>query len=188
VTTVEMAPTPLEQLLGLKLSGCGCGKTHTVPTQEALLQPGALQQLPALAARCLPPGAILCIADTNKCPCPEGKAPPYPGPLAGDSPGGGRRGHPGRNFQIPPAGSRCHFSCRRPGPYNSRDCICLSLWALDPKPLHGSGLGGPTGTTGDLGSRNFTRGLTFCGPADKSGRLPCIPGRHAYLIVYITTK
>jgi glycerol-1-phosphate dehydrogenase [NAD(P)+] len=65
MTTVKMAPRPLEQLLGLKLSGCGCGKTHTVPTQEALLQPGALQQLPALAARCLPPGAILCIADTN---------------------------------------------------------------------------------------------------------------------------
>lgn len=65
MTTVEMARKPLEQLLGLKLSGCRCGKPHTIPTQEALLQPGSLQQLPALAARRLPPGAILCVADAN---------------------------------------------------------------------------------------------------------------------------
>ncbi len=65
MTKVEMARMPLEQLLGLKLNDCACDKTHMVPTQAALLQPGALQQLPALAARCLPPGAILCVADTN---------------------------------------------------------------------------------------------------------------------------
>jgi glycerol-1-phosphate dehydrogenase [NAD(P)+] len=61
----EMSHQTLEELLGLELNQCSCGKTHFVPTREALLQPGAMAQLHQLAARRLPPGPLLCIADTN---------------------------------------------------------------------------------------------------------------------------
>lgn len=61
----EMSHQTLEELLGLELKQCSCGKAHFVPTREALLQPGALAQLHHLVARRLPPGLLLCIADAN---------------------------------------------------------------------------------------------------------------------------
>jgi glycerol-1-phosphate dehydrogenase [NAD(P)+] len=62
---IDLAQKPLDALLLAALDGCACGRGHSIPTREALLQPGALQQLPAVAARHLPQGTILCVADTN---------------------------------------------------------------------------------------------------------------------------
>ena len=63
--SIETARKPLQQLLGLEFDGCACGRPHRIPTLEALLQPGALRQLPDLSARRLPPGVVLCISDAN---------------------------------------------------------------------------------------------------------------------------
>ena len=53
---IDTARKPLQQLLGLELDHCACGRPHRIPTREVLLQPGALRQLPGMAARHLPPG------------------------------------------------------------------------------------------------------------------------------------
>ena len=65
MSAVKSSGKSLEQLLGLEMNDCACGRPHRVPTREVLLQPGALKQLPATAERRLPAGTILCIADAN---------------------------------------------------------------------------------------------------------------------------
>lgn len=55
----------LEELLGREIADCPCGKVHRVPTEEVLLQPGCLDQLPRVIERHFPGGAVVCAADVD---------------------------------------------------------------------------------------------------------------------------
>ena len=55
----------LEQLLGVDITDCACGKMHRIPTREILLQQGALEELPQVVERNFGDGSLLCVLDAN---------------------------------------------------------------------------------------------------------------------------
>jgi len=59
---MDIAQKPLQELLGLSIDGCGCGRSHHVPTRQVT---DRLDELAEVAARWYPPGPVLCVADRN---------------------------------------------------------------------------------------------------------------------------
>ena len=55
----------LQELLGLDIHGCRCGRTHRVPTREVSLCRGAMNLLPASADRWMPNKPLILVADGN---------------------------------------------------------------------------------------------------------------------------
>jgi glycerol-1-phosphate dehydrogenase [NAD(P)+] len=62
VMTVEISQKPLNELLGLHIEDCACGKTHHVPTREVA---DRLDDLTGLVERWIPAGALICVVDAN---------------------------------------------------------------------------------------------------------------------------
>lgn len=55
----------LQELLGLEISHCRCGQMHRVPTREVALHSGALNRLPAMAARWFSERPLIMAVDAN---------------------------------------------------------------------------------------------------------------------------
>jgi len=68
-----MAHAHLRDLLGSEIDDCPCGQPHRIPTMEAVLQTGAISQLPRLADRFFSGAPVLCVVDVNTWPV-AGKA------------------------------------------------------------------------------------------------------------------
>jgi glycerol-1-phosphate dehydrogenase [NAD(P)+] len=61
----DFSRKPLQELLGLEINGCRCGRTHRVPTREVSLRHGALNLLPASADRWMSTGPLILVVDGN---------------------------------------------------------------------------------------------------------------------------
>ncbi|MDP4979014.1 MAG: iron-containing alcohol dehydrogenase, partial [Desulfobacterales bacterium] len=56
---------PLQELLGLEINDCRCGRTHRVPTREVSLRRGAVNLLPEFVDRWMPTGPLILVVDGN---------------------------------------------------------------------------------------------------------------------------
>ena len=56
---------PLQELLGLEINDCRCGRTHRVPTREVSLRRGAVNLLPEFVDRWMPTGTLILVVDGN---------------------------------------------------------------------------------------------------------------------------
>lgn len=61
----DFAHKPLQELLGLEINDCRCGRPHRVPTREALLRYGSLNLLPECVDRWMPTGPLVLVVDGN---------------------------------------------------------------------------------------------------------------------------
>jgi len=61
----DFSRKPLQELLGLEIHGCRCGRTHRVPTREVSLRRGAMNLLPEFVDRWMPTGPLILVADGN---------------------------------------------------------------------------------------------------------------------------
>jgi glycerol-1-phosphate dehydrogenase [NAD(P)+] len=56
---------PLQDLLGLEINDCSCGRTHRVPTREVSLRRGAMNRLPEGVDRWMSTGPLILVVDRN---------------------------------------------------------------------------------------------------------------------------
>jgi glycerol-1-phosphate dehydrogenase [NAD(P)+] len=61
----EFSCKPLQELLGLEMNGCRCGRTHRVPTREVSLRRDGLKFLPDCVDRWMSTGPLILVVDGN---------------------------------------------------------------------------------------------------------------------------
>lgn len=59
------AELTLNEMAGLEITRCDCGRSHSVPTREMVLKTGAINDLPEMIGRHIGPGAVLLVVDRN---------------------------------------------------------------------------------------------------------------------------
>jgi len=61
----DFSRKPLQELLGIEINGCPCGRMHRVPTREVSLRRGALNLLPEFVDRWMSTGPLILVVDGN---------------------------------------------------------------------------------------------------------------------------